>query len=259
MKKWNGLFQREWLLYRSWIWGVILATVVTIFLVPVGLMKMFDWDGIYVEIALVLTGLWVLLQSFIVLIQFCISLNQDAKRIDVWLHTPATTGQIISSKIAFSILFEIVVFIVLGVLGITLLVASHIAELGELILLGIHLLLLLVSNSLFMFVVVLLLWIFHMKMRHYTGKFTGFITVVVGIVSSLLWSKMLELAWMKKWLYTFEIKSTVVGKVVPKITDIPGTLEIQNLYLGSILFYAIVTILFYAIALKWFDRGVEQR
>ncbi|MGE7624262.1 hypothetical protein ACQKMD_14780 [Viridibacillus sp. NPDC096237] len=257
MEKWKGLFRREWLLYRSWIWGVILATVVTILLVPIGLMKVFPLEGKYVEIAIVITGIWVLLVSFIVLIQFCISLNQDAKRLDVWLHTPASTGQIISSKIAYSILFEVAVFVVLGVSGITLLVAGHIAELGELTLLGIYLLLLLVSNSLFMFVAVLLLWIFHMKIKPYTGNFTGFITVLVGVIATLLWSKMLELARVKKWVNTLEIPLPSFRKVVLKITEIPGLLE--NLYLGSILFYSIVTILFYVIALKWLDRGVEQR
>ncbi|MBK3496635.1 hypothetical protein JFL43_17570 [Viridibacillus sp. YIM B01967] len=259
MGKWKGLFRREWLLYHSWIWGFILAIVVTIFLVSAGIAKVFGLEENYLDIALILTAIWIFAQCFVVTTQFCMSLNQDAKRTDVWLHTPATTNQLLSAKIMFSSVFTIIVLLVTEIIGIILLVVNNDMELGAILQLGTVIFMLFALNSLFSFVVVLLFWIFYMKIKPFTGNFAGFITVIVGITVTALWSNMMGLTWVKKWTNIMEIPAATVQRILPKIKEVPGTMEIQPVYIGSFLFYAIVTILFYVIALKWFDRGVEQR
>lgn len=103
MKVWKGLFRREWIHLK---WGVYLLALVHVFIAFVGPVLISKFVGVpqnFFSLTLILSSSWLVFNMFIAVFMLLQSLGYEMKRIDVWLHSPASMLKLVGSKAIFAV------------------------------------------------------------------------------------------------------------------------------------------------------------
>src|SRR5690606_21970005 len=107
MSRWKGLLWKEWVVARPGMALVVLTTVLSIWVVPFVLQRYIVPEVPVMNIAFIITGLWVLALSYMPAVGLLISLTTDMKRPDVWLHSPAPARVLLGAKAVFAVLMTV--------------------------------------------------------------------------------------------------------------------------------------------------------
>lgn len=98
MTSWNGLFRKEWMLMRY----TFVAFIVVFIVIAVSSFAPLAVGGIFELIEI--TNTFSYLQMYFGALIFIHSLHTDMKQPDVWLHSPASITQLLSSKMLMALL-----------------------------------------------------------------------------------------------------------------------------------------------------------
>lgn len=113
MKRWKGLFVREWLLMKRWFYATIVLTILFTFLFPITVTFYFEGasDFLHGSFSLLLM-FWFLFILMILSIMLIGSLSKDSGRVDVWLHSTASIFELFGVKALFAMMTGIVNFVI---------------------------------------------------------------------------------------------------------------------------------------------------
>lgn len=184
-------------------------------------------------------------------------LSGETKQLHLWLHTPRSVIALLSSKITSGI---IATFLSMGLAAIyPLWLSSRLYDqymdyipftTGELIRIGIELILLMVLLSIQLGIVILFFWSLHRWIHRFAGKWTWVITFFAVISLMSLWSQ-----------FTFSPvydALTQWGEPIPLyVWQFAEYAEIGQTYLGQQLFEVISTLLFFAASVWILERRLE--
>ena len=244
-----GLMKKEWIIKRSWL----LYGVITIFVVFIAssMFATFMGNGNIAVIPLVTV---LTLQIFYVPLFLLVSLNLEGKS-NLWLHTPQSTFQLLSSKLITAFYMHAILAMILGGILFFVLSAFHksvgYSPTSNLFLLDITLFVIVVTFLSFYFgIYVIFYWTLNASLKRMKKleKFRVPLMVVIIIGVNLMMSALKNLPLYNKIMNIGVIRSTPDG-----MANFPFDGGNSSVYLGgeSITLGGIfITITFIIIVLK---------
>ena len=190
MKRWKGLFHKEWILMR---WGILIYAAITIFLVMVGPMMMNRIFGIpmdFFDNTSVLAGVWLVFGTFISYGVLISSLGKEIKQRDTWLHSPAPMLQLVGAKAIFAALVTVSMMLLIGVLlGLAFFLSDAVGTISfaDGVLAFLSVMIALFLNSIYIMAIGFFFWSLHQVLRSRIGEIAILATLACFFVGVYVW------------------------------------------------------------------------
>lgn len=222
MKIWHGLFMKERLLIKGWLYTTLVLIGLFTFIIPISLTLYFSISLNQVQEGFVgLTMIWFMLILFIPAITLTVSLGKEAERPDIWLHSKSSIFTLFGVKAVFASLVG-VLNIFISAIFITLLFTIKLQpfqfvlevatfQFWVLFLSGLFFMSLMIMS------VALLFRVIYLIIRPYTKKITRIITF--GFLILFVWG-------------IDKISSSAIYQKISTLGKI-GSISESQLYLGD--------------------------
>lgn len=258
LKNFAGLFKKEWLLFRAWIFVGIFAGSMLSLVLPY-LIKRFV-DGFTLpenQLSFALTMIVIIFGGFFSVLQFLASMRHDLKIKEIWLHSTSSITQLVGVKVIFSLIGYAIFNLIFITIAMYNLKDEFVANFGQILLSLLLLVGILVIFQWMMFVILLLFLTFYIQMKHFIGRFAIVIAMASFYFGVNLWYKFTESQLYENIFRHIEIPLDGLEHYLPKATEsamdfsMIGTLyaveEVGNIFLIVFLFI---------IATKWLEKVV---
>ncbi|OQP01499.1 hypothetical protein IC801_09715 [Geobacillus sp. 44B] len=259
MSPWIGLLKKEWRISKMWIIttvGIVIAVNIVAYLLA---LKYDEPITMFVP-SLIVTCL----HAFYMLIFMALSLQTEAKRLHLWLHTPQPAFRLVSAKLLIAFgsllvsLFVSALFTYIASLEIKeryfheemwnheLFIQSGVLAVLSIMLLSIH-----------MAVWCLFYWVIYRICKQMFAKLSGLIVALIYFLLGWLFSLFMKTnvyEWLTGW-----------GKIaMPGVMFKYNTTEewimiekIETMSIGAVVFYGIMAVLVFCASIWLIDRKVE--
>jgi hypothetical protein len=259
MSPWIGLLKKEWRISKLWILttvGIVIAVNIVAYLLALK----YDKPITMLVPSLIVTGLHV----FYMLMFMALSLQTEAKRLHLWLHTPQPVFRLISAKLLIAFgsllvsLFVSALFTYIASLGIKeryfyeemwnheLFIQSGVLAVLSIVLLSIH-----------MAVWFLFYWVIYRICKQMIPKLSGLIVTLICLLFGWLFSLFMKTnvyEWLTGW------GKVAMPGVAFKYNTTEGWIMIEKMGtmpIGVIVFYGIMAVLAFCASIWLIDRKVE--
>lgn len=262
MKRWKGLFHKEWILMR---WRILAYAAITIFLVTVGPMIMYVFLGIPMNFftnTLVLAGVWLVFGMFISYGVLISSLGKEMKQRDIWLHSPAPILHLVGAKALFAAMVTAGMMLLIGVLlGLSFFLSDAVGTISfaDGVLAFLSVMIALFLNSIYMMAIGFFFWSIYHVLRSRVGEFSIIVTLACFFVGVYLW-KMLGVTGVFR----------VAREIVPiKMTETTFFNESTSYFftgivqgsvitsLGSLVVYGAIATVLFVVGATLFEKKVR--
>ncbi|WP_246494300.1 hypothetical protein [Lysinibacillus agricola] len=254
LKKFAGLFKKEWVLYRTWLFVGVFIGIMLSMVVPYLIRRFsggFAWES---QSSFALSILVLVLGGFFSILQFLASMRHDIKNKEIWLHSTSSIAQLVGVKIVFSIIgYAIFNFIFVSIV-IYKVKDAIIGNFAQLLLLILFFVAIIVFLQLIMFVILLLFLALNLQMKHFIGSFSIVITMVAFFISMNEWVKFTGSKFYDKIFHHIGIRLTFLEQFFPRLPSFQfnwGTMYVVE-EVATIIFVAIL----FFIATKWLEKVV---
>lgn len=254
MKNFAGLLKKEWVLYRVWVFSGIFIGIMLSMVVPYLIRRLSDEFTMDNQLPFFFSILVLLLGGFFSVLQYLVSIRNDLRTKEIWLHSTSSIAQLVGVKIVFSLIGYAIFNFIFVSIAIYNVKDGIIGNFAQILLLLLFTVAIIVIFQLMMFVLVLLFFAFNLQMKHFVGNFSVVITMVTFFISMNLWFKFTGSELYDNIFHHIGIPLTGLEQYFPKLLTMESTLgsiyvveEIATIILISILFI---------IATKWFEKVV---
>ncbi|GEK34779.1 hypothetical protein [Kurthia sibirica] len=257
-RRFCGLIHREWLqqIKGFYINAIILLTMVLI--IPFISTRWFDDSLQYLSLVILQAMFMLVLMQFVLPFLFTISIYQDSKKADIWLHTPEPFWKLIGIKVIY---FLFIAFLQLMFIGITLLIATHLildesvicyipAYFATLVFL---LFLLLTSFSTMLILLSILL-----LLRRYVGRIAYLIIFVVLLAAVISFSSFSESEFYKN-LFEHGYYMNIDFSFPQIDLGLDASFNVATkFYLSEMIFNFILFIVSLLVGVQWLERVLKR-
>ena len=262
----KGLLKKEWILLRWGVLTVFLLNIIVVMVAPPIINRSFGLPLNAFGNSLVISGVWFVVSMFVAVGILYASLESEMKQPDIWLHSPVPMWKLVGIKA----LFAIAVTAMLLVLGGILLSISYIMSdaygtipkvSGVLSMLSVMISIFL--KAIYIMALVFMFWSLYQVWRTRSGQLSIIFTTLIifaGIFTGTVISELLRASKVLQAIKEF-------GPV--KLTNVPFYNE-QNSYfftgvvlegvvftIGGLILYGGLTILYFAVGAKLFEKKVR--
>ena len=257
LKKFAGLFKKEWVLFRAWLFVAIFAGIMLSLVLPY-LIKRFV-DGFTLpenQLSFALTMLVIVLGGFYSILQFLASIRHDLKVKEIWLHATSSITQLVGVKVIFS-LFGYAIFNLFFIsIAMYNVKDEFVANFGQIVLSLILSVGILVIFQWIMFVLLLLFLAFYLQIKHLIGRFAIVIMMGAFFFSMNLWYKFTESQLYASIFHHIEMPLDWLAHYLPKAKV--STIEIiyNPLYVVEEVVMIILIVILFIVATKWLEKAV---
>ncbi|MFS0575662.1 hypothetical protein AB1K83_08510 [Sporosarcina sp. 179-K 3D1 HS] len=258
MKSWRGLLRKEWMMLRRSVTILAILSILIVLVGPSVVGQLFDVPGEYAAHAFILGGTWIGFQLFLGVSILFMSLGNELKRPDIWLHSPISMYGLTGAKVAFAAIVTAGSMVWSGMLlGIAFILSgeggSISFENGVLPLLNTICALFL--RSLFIMGVGFFFWSVYQVLRSRYGSFLSTImTYIVLALSMVVWEKLrvtgifepLKTFMPVKWTdvdfyqesHSYFLAGLIPGSVIFSVGGLLlyGAVTVASFMAGSVLF-----------------------
>jgi hypothetical protein len=259
MSPWIGLLKKEWRISKVWIFttvGIVIAVNIVAYLLS---LKYDEPITMFVP-SLIVTCL----HAFYMLMFMALSLQTEAKRLHLWLHTPQPAFRLVSAKLIIAFgsmlvsLFASTLFTYIASLGIKeryfhekMWNHELFIESGALAALSIALL------SIHLAVLFLLYWVIYRICKQMISKLAGPVVTLAYFLIGWLFSSFMQTnvyEWLTEWGkiampgVAFKYNATEGWIMIEKMETMP---------IGVVVFYGIMDVLVFCASVWLIDRKVE--
>jgi len=255
MKRWRGLLQKEWAQIK-WrlVFFVLLNSLILfwgvdhlVFGVPEGFLTSVE----------PMIGLCFILHLIMAVSLLLDILGKDIGRPDVWLHSPASTRQLIGAKFLLIVLSTSFSLIVCGMIaGISYFVGGGVVSVVDELFLLLSVGVVILLNAIYVMALVVFFWSIYQVFRSWIGWFS----IVVIIILINIWI----IGWGYVWL-------TEVFQTVMEMGPMYGSIQKMDLLMytnyivpsgsiltiGSLVLYGILTVFYFVIGSILFEKKVR--
>jgi hypothetical protein len=259
MSPWLGLLKKEWRISKLWIIttvGIVIAVNIVAYLFA---LKYDEPIAMFVP-SLIVTSL----HAFYMLMFMALSLQTEAKRLHLWLHTPQPVFRLVSAKLLIAFgsllvsLFVSALFTYIASLKIKeryfheemwdheLFIQSGMLAVLSIVLLSIHLA-----------VLCLFYWVIYLICKQMVPKLSGLIVTLIYFLFGWLFSLFMKTnvyEWLTGW------GKVAMPRVAFKYNTTEGWIMIEKMGtmpVGAIVFYGIMAVLLFSVSIWLIDRKVE--
>ncbi|MFJ7886483.1 hypothetical protein ACIQYL_00150 [Lysinibacillus xylanilyticus] len=254
LKNFAGLFKKEWMLYRAWLFVGIFIGIMLSMVIPYLIRRFSVEFTMENQLSFAFSILVLVLGGFYSILQFLASIRHDLKTKEIWLHSTSSIAQLVGVKIAFSLIGYAIFNIIFMSIAIYKVKDEIVGNLAQVLLLLLFFVAIIVILQLIMFVIMVLFLAFNLQMKHLIGRFSIVITMVTFFFSMDLWFKFTESKLYDNIFHRIGIPLTWLEQYFPKLLTMESTLG--SIYvveeIASIIFVAILFI----IATKWLEKVV---
>ncbi|BDG46211.1 hypothetical protein [Parageobacillus sp. KH3-4] len=259
MSPWIGLLKKEWRISKVWIFttvGIVIAVNIVAYLLS---LKYDEPITMFVP-SLIVTCL----HAFYMLMFMALSLQTEAKRLHLWLHTPQPAFRLVSAKLIIAFgsmlvsLFVSTLFTYIASLGIKeryfhekMWNHELFIESGALAALSIALL------SIHLAVLFLLYWVIYRICKQMISKLAGPVVTLAYFLIGWLFSSFMQTnvyEWLTEWGkiampgVAFKYNATEGWIMIEKMETMP---------IGVVVFYGIMDVLVFCASVWLIGRKVE--
>jgi len=254
LKNFAGLLKKEWLLYRAWLFSGIFIGIMLSIIVPYLIRRFSGEFTMENQLPFFFSILVLMLGVFFSVLQYLISIRNDLRIKEIWLHSTSSIAQLVGVKIVFSLIGYAIfnfIFVSIAIYNIKEEIIGNFAQILLLIMLVVTII---VIFQLMMFVIVLLFFAFNLQMKHLFGNFSVVITMFTFFFSLNLWFNFTESKLYDNIFHRIGIPLTGLEPFFPKSQTMNlswGTMYIVD----EVATFILVAVLF-IIATKWFEKVV---
>lgn len=254
MKNFVGLFKKEWVLYRAWLFVGIFIGIMLSMVVPYLIWQFSDGFAKENQLSFAFSILVLVLGGFFSVLQFLASIRHDLKTKEIWLHSTSSIAQLVGVKIVFSLIGYAIFNIIFMGIAIYKVKDEIVGNFAQVLLLLLFFVAIIVILQLMMFVIMVLYLAFNLQMKHLVRRFSIVITMVTFFFCMNLWFKFTGSELYDNIFHRIGIPLTGLEQYFPKLLTMDSTLgsiyvveEIATIILVSILFI---------VATKWLEKVV---
>ena len=262
----KGLLKKEWILLK---WGVItvfLLNIIVVMAAPPIINRAFGLPLNTFENTLVISGVWFVVSMFVAVGILYASLETEMKQPDIWLHSPVPMWQLVGIKAVFAIAVTAMLLVLGGVLlSISFLMSDAYGTIpklsGALAMLSVMISIFL--KAIYIMALVFMFWSLYQVWRTRSGQLSVIFTSLLFFAGIFTGTVISELLRASKVL-------TAIKEFGPvKLTNTTFYNE-QNSYfftgfvpdgviftIGGLILYGALTILFFAVGAKVFEKKVR--
>ncbi|MBG9453138.1 hypothetical protein ABE61_02400 [Lysinibacillus sphaericus] len=254
MKKFAGLFKKEWVLYRTWLFVGVFLGIMLSMVVPYLIRRLsggFAWES---QSSFALSILVLVLGGFFSILQFLASMRHDIKNKEIWLHSTSSIAQLVGVKIVFSIIGYAIFNFIFVSIAIYKEQDAIIGNFAQLLLLLLFFVAIIVILQLMTFVILLLFLALNLQMKHFIGSFSIVITMVAFFISMNEWVKFTDSELYDNIFHHVEISLTGLEQFLPKLLTMEYNLG--SLYVVEEVASIIIIVIVFIIATKWLEKVV---
>lgn len=252
------LLRKEWIQYRSWLFG----TVVGGLFILIGIPYLFtEVMGIVLNksnISFILMFFVLLTGGWITIMQFISSLRADIRRKEIWLHSTKSIYMLVGAKIIYTLLTFLVFTLIISIVGLFL---SHGIVDGSLLQYAFSLALMsivamLIHSSFIVFIN--LIYVFNLQLKRFIGKFSKFITVVAVIAGFILLIKVIDNPLYSLLLLNGEVSLQFLRPYLLTYTITGGKMQLGPLYIVEEIFSWGFLLFMFIISNKCLEKVVTR-
>lgn len=252
MKKFLGLWRKEWVLYRSWWLLAIIGGLIFIYCGEYFLDRRTD----ITDPRVIFTSWVLVLGTFFVVIQFLASIHNDLKTKELWLHSTSSIAQLVWVKIIFTLTSSAIFLTIISVIGF-----FPTEDFREATFMQISFLYSMIVASLFimqcMFILLALLFFtLNVYLKKHIGHFAFIISSGSFILIMKLWTEFNESSYYAKIFYHGEISIERLTAYLPQSNGSSYFTIIGSFYVVEGLVYVIGYYLLYKLGTKWLEKVV---
>lgn len=258
MKRFLGLLQKEWYLYRVWIFISITLGLALIFGLPLLNEHYFKSsltsEGIRfgLMIGILLVG------SLSAIAQFFVSLRADIKVKEIWLHSSSSIYGLVAVKLLFTLCWVVIFSFIFAGIGIYMVPTILIGNASELLLLQCFITL--VTTLIFLSLVVpcILFYAFYLFLKRYIGRVAIIIVTLTFFIASWLFFKFAGSPMYATLFYQGEISLDGLFNHFPTLTNKNMNLEWNAYYVAEDVFMWAQIIIMYVVGTKWLEKVITS-
>lgn len=224
MNKWKGLLKKEWAFMK---WPVITLVFINIMLTVLEISPVVSGvvDRNMIEI-LTSGNTWFNLNLYMGVFLLLVSLMNDMKRADIWLHSSASIMQLVGAKILFA---GLVVTCSLVLCGIVIGVSGGANSSATEVLAFMATITMLILNTVYVIIVAFFIWSVYQVLRSRIGSLAIVVTFVFWVVGMFIWT----VVWFKPWFQEIKEMGPIL-ELGPMTTGLPYLRE-TNLMLAGLM------------------------
>ncbi|MFT9815994.1 hypothetical protein [Lysinibacillus sp. NPDC056185] len=254
MKNFVGLLKKEWVLYRAWLFGGIFIGIMLSMVVPYLIRRFSDEFTMENQLPFFFSILVLMLGGFFSVLQYLVSIRNDLRTKEIWLHSTSSIAQLVGVKIVFSLIGYAIFNFIFVSIAIYNVKDGIIGNFAQILLLLIFTVAIIVIFQLMMFVIVLLFFAFNLQMKHFIGNFSVVITMFTFFFSLNLWLEFTKSELYDNIFHRMGISLTGLEQFFPKSPTM--NLSLSTMYIvDEVATFILVAILFF-IATKWLEKVV---
>lgn len=258
LQQFKGLFMKEWLLYRSWISGIIISSGITIFLVPFVLTKFYTIENLFYNSAFIIIAFWFALITITAIAQLVTSFSDDRKHLDVWLHNPASLYTLIGAKFCFTFIFYLLTILFITFIGCFIMMAAYDLSYFDLIGLQVFIIIPSIILSPSLLISSFFFYVLYSFLHKYIGKFS-IIAIPICIIGFLFLLEYVSNTYLyEKLLLVGPISTEWAARLLPPIDMGKMYFDFTPIYIVEEVVSWGILITFFLLSVKWFEKVVSR-
>lgn len=256
MKRFLGLLQKEWYLYRVWIFISITLGLALIFGLPLLGEHYFKSPFTSEELRFGLMNVILFVGSINAIAQFFVSLRADIKVKEIWLHSSSSIYQLVGVKLLFTLCWSVIFNFIFAGIGIYNVPSILIGTASELLLLQSFIALMTTLVFLSMNITCIFFYAFYLFLKRYIGRVAIVIVTVAFFMTFWLCFKFIELPIYATLFYHGEISLEPLINKFPTLTNGNVNMELSRYYVVEDLFMWAQIIVMYVVGTKWLEKVI---
>ena len=255
MKRWKGLLQKEWAQMK---WRLVFFILLNSLILFWGVDHLvFGMPEGFLTSIQPMIGLCFILHLIMAVSLLLDSLGKDIGRPDIWLHSPASTRQLVGAKFLLIVLTTSCSLLVCGMIaGISYFVGNGAVSVADDLFLLLSMGVVILLNAIYVMAIFFFFWSMYQVFRSRIGWFS--IIVIIALVN--MWI----IGWGVVW-------STKVFQLVMEIGPMYGPIKTIDLLMfsnyivpsgtiltiGSLVLYGMMTVLYFVVGSILFEKKVR--
>ncbi|WOV87422.1 hypothetical protein QWT69_16470 [Sporosarcina oncorhynchi] len=259
MEQWNGLMRKEWI---QWKWQLILAggmVLIALLTLPPVVGTLTKDHEIVFEMTMVLSFMLMAVGIIIPLLTFTTMFNREMKLPDLWLHSTASSYKLICVK------FLMAAFIGLGALLLpAVIVAIRFAmtefrevTFDELAFFGTTAIIFFFCVSLMFMAIGFFFIVIDRLLKPFLSSFSIIATGLLFVLSARVYGEVTSSSFYERFFHAGKVNLLAMKNTNLQIGEGSSLFMDLDIYVGDILFDAVLTVILFFLAIKLFEKKVR--
>lgn len=259
MKRFLGLFKKEWQIHYKWLIATCIVCIGTTVGIPFLIKKYLNSPIQQGSVTFIMAILVSFFTFLIVCIHFFTNLKRELQHADIWLHTTTPFYQLIGAKGFFSLLTGIILTLLMSIEAIIVVSTESDFSLVQQIKFVFGMIFLSMNTTFCLLPITLVMFACYVKLKKWLGKFS-LITVIILFFGILYVFNKIMNSTLYSELFLSGMKSSgwIDSSIEPIAQIYDTTFIMDDIYLREDLLSIFINVLIIIVGIKWCKKVVKE-